>query len=70
MIVYNDILRKLAEKGYSSYRLYKEKILPNSCIGRLRTGKPITTDTLDTICELLDCQPGELLTYVKKERED
>ncbi|WP_223264236.1 helix-turn-helix domain-containing protein [Paenibacillus sp. IHB B 3084] len=27
--------------------------------------KSITLDTLDRICAALDCQPGELLKYVK-----
>lgn len=65
MIVYNDILDKLKEAGYTTYRLRKEKILPDSIVQRLRDGRPITTDTLDTICTLLDCQPGDLIRFEK-----
>ena len=65
MIVYNDILGKLKEAGYTTYRLRKEKILPDSIVQRLRDGRPITTDTLDTICTLLDCQPGDLIRFEK-----
>lgn len=64
MIVYNDILQKLSEHGWSTYRIRKEKILPNSVIDRIREGAPITTTTIDTICKLCNCQPGELLNYV------
>ena len=70
MIVYNDILGKLKESGYTTYRIKKEKILPGSVVQRLRSGKPITTDTIDVICNLLDCQPGDLISFKKDTKED
>ena len=30
---------------------------------QIRAGKPITTRTIDTICELCRCQPGDLITW-------
>lgn len=65
MIVYKNILEKLREAGYTTYRIRKEKILPESVVHRLRAGKTITTDTLDTICNLLDCQPVDLIEFKK-----
>jgi len=64
MIIYCDILKRLSDAGWSTYRLYHEKQLPNSVIGRLRNGGTITTATIDTICRLCNCQPGDILTYV------
>lgn len=64
MIVYNRILERLAQAGYTSYRLQKENILPHSTTTRIRRGTPISTDTINTICELCRCQPGDLLTWV------
>ena len=63
MIVYQDILQKLAAKGWTSYRLRHEGALPESVLTRLRQGRPVTTETIDKICELLECQPGELLKW-------
>lgn len=63
MIVYVDILEKLAAKGWTSYRLRKEKVLPESVLSRIRHGLPITTDTVGKICELLDCQPADILKW-------
>ena len=36
----------------------------------LKTGKAkaIRFDTLEKICEVLDCQPGDILLYVKEAR--
>ena len=67
MIVFKDPLKKLQDHGWSAYRLVKERQLGNGTITRLRNGESITTDTIDTICKLLDCQPGDILEYKKGE---
>lgn len=70
MIVYADIMGLLAERGYTRYRLRQEKLLGESTIERIRAGGQLNTGTLDVICRLLQCQPGELLSWVPdKERE-
>lgn len=63
MIVYCDILGKLKACGYSTYRLLKENLLSQSSIQQIREGKPITTETINTICRLCDCQPADILKY-------
>ena len=69
MIVFENILKQLADHGWTTYRLVKEKVLGNSTITRLRTGDPISTETVDTICRLCDCQPGDLMHYEPDKRE-
>ena len=64
MIVFNNVLQKLAESGWTTYRLTKEKQLGSSTIQRLRNGQSITTDSIDKICELCNCQPEDLVHYV------
>lgn len=63
MIVYHEILERLSAAGYTAYKLQREKLLPGSTMDRIRHNSPISTDTLDTICRLCNCQPGELLTW-------
>ena len=65
MIIFKDILKKLSAAGWSTYRLLKERQLPNSVISRLRHGDPITTNTVDTICRLLNCQPNDIMEYIE-----
>ena len=67
MIVYKDILGKLLEAGYTTYRVRKEKLLPESTMKKLRSGGTVTTETIDTLCRLLHCQPGDLMEYVEDE---
>lgn len=67
MIVFLDPLKKLSEKGWTSYRLTKNKIISNGTIVRLRKGQSVSTDTIDTICALLQCQPEDIIHYEKGE---
>lgn len=68
MIVFEDIMEMLSSRGWSSYRLRNEKILSESIMTRLRSKESITTNTIDKLCELLDCQPGDLIHYVPDEQ--
>ena len=63
MIIYLDILKRLAENGWPTTRLQRERMVSNGTIIQIRAGKPITTATLDTICRLCRCQPGDLLRW-------
>ena len=63
MIVYKDILGKLSAAGWSTYRLQQKKLISNGTIIQIRAGRPVTTSTLDVICSLLKCQPGDLIRW-------
>lgn len=63
MIVYKNILEKLKEAGWNTTRIRKEKRLSESVLQRLREGKPITTETLDTLCSLCNCRVEDLIEY-------
>ena len=60
-----DIVEALKEKGFSSYRIRKEKLLSESTLQALRKGDLISLENLGRICEMLDCQPNDLIEYVK-----
>lgn len=70
MIIYKGILEKLKEAGYSTYALMKQGLIGQATLTNIRKGKPINTATLDVICELLNCQPGDILEYVPKTKEE
>ncbi len=71
MLIYKiDVIEKLKEAGYNTTRLRREKLLSESALQYLREGKPVGTKPLDDICRLLDCQPGDILEYVKDEENE
>ena len=63
MIIYKDILKKLDEAGYSTYQLWKEKVLSESVISRLRNNQDVSLTTLDTICYLTGLGIEDLVEY-------
>lgn len=69
MIVYIDILKRLAAAGWPTTRLQREREISNGTIIQIRAGKPITTTTIDTVCRLCKCQPGDLLRYEPDEEK-
>lgn len=60
-----NILEALKEKGYTSYTLRKEQLLSESTIQKLRNNQGVSWENIETLCKLLDCQPGDLMEYVK-----
>lgn len=62
-----DILAALKEKGYNTTRIRREKILAESTVQALRSEKTVSLENIARICELLNCQPGDLLEYTPTE---
>ena len=58
-----DILEALKAKGYSTYRIRKEKLLAESTVQAFRRGELVALDNIGRVCELLQCQPGDILEY-------
>ena len=58
-----DILAALKDKGISTYRIRKEKLLGEATLQKLRRGEAISWESLETICALLACQPGDIIEY-------
>ncbi|OOM69963.1 hypothetical protein CLPUN_52950 [Clostridium puniceum] len=67
IIVNLDVM--LAKRKMSMNEL-SEKVgitLANLSILKNNKGKAIRFSTLDAICEVLECQPGDLFEYVKED---
>lgn len=63
--------RMLAERKMRLNDLAKQAGISNVNLSYLKTGKvrAIRFSTLDAICRILDCQPGDILEYVPDEEE-
>ena len=61
-----DIIAALKEAGYNTSRIRKEKIMGEAMLQKIRSGQMVSWAILETICDLLDCQPGDLIEYVKE----
>lgn len=63
-----DVIKLLKEKGYNTSRIRQDKIMGESMLQKLRQGQMVSWNTLDTLCRLLDCQPGDIIEYVDKKQ--
>ena len=41
----------------------KYKLISQSSLQSIREGKPLSLSTINVICNLLDCQPGDILRF-------
>ncbi|MBX2921395.1 MAG: helix-turn-helix transcriptional regulator [Chitinophagaceae bacterium] len=69
IIVNLDVM--MAKRKMSLNELSEKVGLTLSNLSILKTGKAkaIRFSTLDAICEVLDCQPGDILEYVSDKKE-
>ena len=65
-----DILAELKARGYTSTRIREEKLIGQCYLQQLRHGELVSWKAIDTICGLLDCQPGDLVEYVKENKPE
>jgi putative transcriptional regulator len=65
-IIYNmDIMQALKDAGYNTTKIRNEKLLGERALTSIRHNQPIGWVTIEKLCELLDCQPGDLISYQK-----
>ena len=65
-----DVLKELKNNGYSTYRLRNDNLMGEAQIQKIRSGEIASKESLNTICKLLGCQPGDFLEYVPDEKEE
>ena len=64
-ICYDKLFKLLEEHGISTYYLRQNKIMGQQTYYNLKNGKGnLGSETLEKLCKLLNCQPGDLMEYV------
>ncbi len=64
MIKYDRLWEYLKKSGVSQYRLIVLGI-SHSTLTRLKRNQPVSTETLDKLCTLLDCGLEEIVEFEK-----
>ncbi len=68
MITYKPFYETLLQKGITEYNLIFKHGIPANTLHRMKHGEAITTKTLDTLCEILECRVSDILEYVPPEK--
>lgn len=59
-----DVLDELKRAGYSTYKLRSEKLIGERQLQQIRIGEVVSLACLNKLCQLLNCQPGDIIEYV------
>lgn len=65
-----NVLNALRDAGYTSGRIRKEHLLGEQMVQKIRKGEMPSWKAVETICEILHCQPGDLVEYVPDQEEE
>ena len=67
MITYEPLWETMKKKGVSQYRLIKDHKISTGQLDRLRKNENVSTHTLNTLCEVLDCDLSDVVLFKKGE---
>lgn len=70
MIKFDKLFTHLETEGKSATNWLRQNGMHPSVVNKLRKNERVNTDTIDRLCGLLQCQPGDLLEYVPEEAEE
>lgn len=64
-IAYDNLWKTMQKRGVTKYALINKHNLSPSLITRLKRNQVINTNTICTLCEILDCRVEDILEYKK-----
>lgn len=70
MIKYDKLFSMLSAKGLSYTTFLRSNGFYSATTTKLKKNETINTDTINKLCKLLNCQPGDILEYVEDENEE
>lgn len=70
MIAYYKLMDLLNRKGLKKVDLQRALDLSPTTMSSLSKNKPVGIALINRICEYLDCQPGDILEYIKDTKKD
>lgn len=63
MISYAPLWRTMEKQGATTYTLQVKGQISSSTIRRLKAGESVSTNTLDALCKILQCQLDDIAIY-------
>ncbi|SCJ22671.1 Predicted transcriptional regulator [uncultured Eubacterium sp.] len=64
MIKYDKLWETMKEKGITQYDLYTRYNVNRSQLARLRHNKNVQVNTIDKLCNILECDVEDIMTHV------
>jgi len=68
-ISYEPLFKTMEEKGITSYALIKNGFCKQTYYNIKTRGLSVSTNTIDHLCDILDCEVSDVIIHVKNEKE-
>lgn len=68
-IKYDKLFSILKERGHSSTYWLRQNGFHSATVTKLKKNERVNTDTINSICKLLNVQPGDIMEYIPDETE-
>lgn len=69
MISYEPLWSTMKERGISKYKLTYYWEISSNTLRRMGHGEPISSNTLNELCLILDCRVEDILQFTATEEE-
>ena len=66
MIIFDKLWETMRKKGISTYALREKYNIDGRTIRRLKANENTTTETLNNLCKILDCDLYDIVEYVEE----
>ena len=63
-VSYAKLFERMSQKGIKKVDLRKTYNTNPKTVDSLVNNRSVTVDTIMQLCEILDCQPGDLMEYM------
>ena len=63
MVSYEPLWNTMEKKGITTYTLIQKYKIQSKTIYNLKHEKNITTATIESLCNILDCTPNDIFTF-------
>lgn len=67
MMTFEPLWRTMKQKNITTYRLIKDFDFSRGMIDKLKHDRNVTLETVERLCEILDCEVQDIVQYKKNE---
>lgn len=64
MIDYTPLWNTMKSKNVSQYRLLKDKVIDNKTLDSINNGGNLTLNTVERLCNYLECTPNDIVRFL------
>lgn len=69
MIIYERLWKTLKDRNISQYKLINTYGVSTGQLDRLRKNESVSTNTLDKLCSILNCDLCDIAEYVQNDKK-